>query len=92
MRNLQTIYVTLALCGLALVTLADSPPELGSVTAEFQLFNAARNSGVTLVVTKSEDAYTVQHTPGIFLIGPSGELIDTFAMNTPSSDIAAAMQ
>ena len=53
---------------------------------------AARNFNVTFVVTKSEDNYTVQHTPSIFLLSPSGELIEVFAMNTQSTDIAAAMQ
>ena len=57
-----------------------------------QVSDAAQNFGVTYVVTKSQNNYTVQHTPSIFLIGPDGELVDTFAMNTPSADIAAAMQ
>jgi protein SCO1/2 len=58
----------------------------------YQVSLAAKNFNVTYVVTKSEDNYTVQHTPSIFLISPDGELIDVFAMNTPSTDIAAAMQ
>jgi protein SCO1/2 len=57
-----------------------------------QVSDAALNFGVSYVVTKSQNNYTVQHTPSIFLIGPDGELVDTFAMNTPSADIAAAMQ
>ena len=57
-----------------------------------QVSDAAQNFGVTYVVTKSENTYTVQHTPTIFLIGPEGELVETFAMNSPSADIAAAMQ
>lgn len=57
-----------------------------------QVSDAAQNFGVTYVVTKSQNNYTVQHTPSIFLVGPDGELVDTFAMNTPSADIAAAMQ
>ena len=57
-----------------------------------QVSDAAQNFGVSFVVTKSQDNYTVQHTPSIFLIGPDGELVDTFAMNSPSADIAAAMQ
>ena len=57
-----------------------------------QVSDAAQNFSVTYVVTKSEHTYTVQHTPSVFLIGPDGQLIDTFAMNTPSADIAAAMQ
>lgn len=57
-----------------------------------QLAEAAKNFSVTFVVTKSQDNYTVQHTPSIFLIGPDGQLIDVFAMNTRSSVIAAAMK
>jgi len=57
-----------------------------------QLATAARNFGVTFVVTKSEDNYTVQHTPSIFLIGPEGDILDVFAMNTPTDKITAAMR
>jgi protein SCO1/2 len=57
-----------------------------------QVAVAARNFGVTFVVTKSEDNYTVQHTPSIFLIGPDGTIVDVFAMNTPTGDITAAMR
>ena len=53
---------------------------------------AAKNFKVTFVVTKSQDNYTVQHTPSIFLIGPGGELVDSFAMNTPTDIIVAAMR
>ena len=57
-----------------------------------QVSAAARNFNVTFVVTKTEDNYTVQHTPSIFLIGPAGELIDVFAMNSRTTDIVAAMR
>ena len=57
-----------------------------------QVAAAARNFGVTFVVTKSEDNYTVQHTPSIFLIGPDGIIVDVFVMNTPTDDITAAMR
>ncbi len=57
-----------------------------------QVSDAAKNFGVTYVVTKSQNNYTVQHTPSIFLIDQNGHFVDTFAMNTPSADIAAAMQ
>ena len=65
---------------------------IGLGGSHLQVSDAAQNFGVSFVVTKSQDNYTVQHTPGIFLISPDGELVDTFAMNTPSADIAAAMQ
>jgi protein SCO1/2 len=57
-----------------------------------QVAEAARNFNITFVVTKSEDDYTVQHTPSIFLIGPDGELVDVFAMNTPVDAIAQAIR
>ena len=65
---------------------------IGLSGSHLQVSDAAQNFGVTFVVTKSQNNYTVQHTPSIFLIAPDGELVDTFAMNTPSADIAAAMQ
>jgi protein SCO1/2 len=65
---------------------------IGLSGSHLQVSDAAQNFGVTYVVTKSQNNYTVQHTPSIFLIGPDGELVDTFAMNTPSADIVAAMQ
>jgi len=57
-----------------------------------QLAMAARSFKATFVVTKSQDSYTVQHTPSIFLLGPNGMLIDSFAMNTPIDTIVAAMR
>ncbi len=57
-----------------------------------QVSAAAKKFNVTFVVTKSQDSYTVQHTPSIFLLGPDGELIDSFAMNTPTDTIVAAMR
>jgi len=57
-----------------------------------QVAAAAKNFGVTFVVTKSEDNYTVQHTPSIFLIDPAGTIVEVFVMNTPTDDITAAMR
>ena len=57
-----------------------------------QVSAAVNNFNATFVVTKTADNYTVQHTPSIFLIGPDGELIDVFAMNTASQIIADAMK
>jgi protein SCO1/2 len=65
---------------------------VGLSGSHLQVSDAAQNFGISYVVTKSQNNYSVQHTPSIFLIGPDGELVDTFAMNTPSADIAAAMQ
>jgi protein SCO1/2 len=57
-----------------------------------QVSVAARNFGVTFVVTKSEDSYTVQHTPSIILIDPPGDIVEVFAINTPVADMTAAMR
>jgi protein SCO1/2 len=57
-----------------------------------QVAEAANNFNVTFVVTKSQDNYTVQHTPSIFLISPDGKLVEIFAMNTPVDTIARAMR
>jgi protein SCO1/2 len=57
-----------------------------------QVAEAANNFNVTFVVTKSQDNYTVQHTPSIFLISPDGKLVEIFAMNTPVETIARAMR
>lgn len=57
-----------------------------------QISAAIKNFNATYVVTKSEDNYTVQHTPSIFLIGPDGKVIEVFAMNTSPKTIAASMQ
>lgn len=56
-----------------------------------QVRSAANNFGISFVVTKSQKAYTVEHTSDIFLIGPDGNLIDIFALNARPSDIAKAM-
>jgi len=56
-----------------------------------QITEAANNFDVTYVVTKSQASYTVQHTPHIFLLGPDGVLVDTFAMTTNPAEIAAAL-
>ena len=57
-----------------------------------QVSAAVKNFNATYVVTKSEDNYTVQHTPSIFLISPDGQMIEVFAMNAAPKILAAAMQ
>ena len=57
-----------------------------------QVAEAAKNFSVSFAITKSEDSYTVQHTASIFLISPTGDLIDTFALNTPVNRIVGAMR
>lgn len=56
-----------------------------------QVQDAARNFGISYVVTKSQKAYTVEHTSDIFVIDPEGRLTEVFAMNAPPAEIAAAM-
>ena len=56
-----------------------------------QVKQAASNFGVSFVVTKSNKAYTVEHTSDIFLIGPDGDVIEVFALNAPPGDIASAI-
>ena len=82
----------------------DSPEVTGAYASRFsdsmiglsgsyaQIAAAANNFKVSFVVTKTQESYTVQHTQDIFLIGPDGTLIDTFALNTPADRIAAAMR
>ena len=57
-----------------------------------QVSAVAKNFKATFAVTKSQDHYTVQHTPSIFLIGPDAKVIDVFAMNAAPETIAAAMK
>lgn len=56
-----------------------------------QIRRAANNFKVSFVVTKSHQAYTVEHTSDIFLLGPDGRLIDVFALNTSPKIMADAM-
>ena len=57
-----------------------------------QLSLAANNFGASFVVSKTQKAYTVEHTSDIFLIGPGGNIIDVFALNAPPQSIADAMK
>lgn len=53
---------------------------------------AARNFRASYAVTKTQNAYTVQHTAHIYLIGPAGELLDTVAPNTPPAEIVGRLR
>jgi len=57
-----------------------------------QIRQAANNFNVSYVVTKSEKAYTVEHTSDIFLIGPDGKVQEVFALNASPKDIVKAMR
>ena len=57
-----------------------------------QINAAVQNFNARYVVTKTQDAITVQHTSHIYAIDPAGEVIDTFAFMTPAQEIAAALE
>ena len=57
-----------------------------------QIRQAANNFNVSYVVTKSDKAYTVEHTSDIFLIGPDGKVQEVFALNASPGDMVKAMQ
>jgi len=57
-----------------------------------QVNAAAKNFKVSYAVTKTQDAYTVQHTANVFLIDPDGELIDVFNFSTSPEDILEAIR
>jgi len=57
-----------------------------------QIVVAAKSFEVSFVVTKSNDAYTVQHSPDIFLIDPEELVVDVFPLNATAQRMAEAMQ
>lgn len=57
-----------------------------------QVNQAAANFQVSYVVTKTQNAYTVQHTSYVYLIDPRGDLAQVFSFTTPPNEIAAAMR
>lgn len=56
-----------------------------------QVNAAAKNFKVSYAVTKTQDHYTVQHTANVFLIDPTGELVDVFSFSTSSDEILEAI-
>lgn len=56
-----------------------------------QIRQAANNFNVSFVVTKSQKAYTVEHTSDIFFIGPDGKVLEVFALNASPREMADAM-
>jgi len=57
-----------------------------------QIRQAANNFNISYVVTKSQKAYTVEHTSDIFLIGPDGQVRKVFALNASPKAMAEAMK
>ena len=56
-----------------------------------QISQAANNFNISFVVTKSQKAYTVEHSSEIFLIAPDGKVLEVFALNASPADMAKAM-
>ncbi len=56
-----------------------------------QINAAAKNFKVSYAVTKTQNAYTVQHTANMFLIDPNGELVDVFNFSTSPENILEAI-
>jgi protein SCO1/2 len=57
-----------------------------------QVDAAARNFRVGYAVTKTQNSYTVQHTPYIYVIDPDGKLLDVFTASTPVTEIATLLE
>jgi len=57
-----------------------------------QISQAANNFNISFVVTKSQKAYTVEHSSEIFLIAPDGKVLEVFALNASPADMAKAMR
>ena len=56
-----------------------------------QVNEVAKNFKVSYAVTKTQDAYTVQHTANVFLIDPDGRLADVFTFATTPDTILEAI-
>jgi protein SCO1/2 len=57
-----------------------------------QINTATKNFKVSYAVTKTQDAYTVQHTANIFLIDPDGQLAEVFPFTATPNDIVEALR
>jgi cytochrome oxidase Cu insertion factor (SCO1/SenC/PrrC family) len=57
-----------------------------------QINAATKNFRVSYAVTKTQDAYTVQHTANIFLIDPAGQLAEVFPFTATPDDIVEALR
>lgn len=67
-------------------------PSMTGLTGSYeQISRAANNFNISFVVTKSQKAYTVEHTSDIFLIGPDGDVLEVFALNASPKAMAKAM-
>ena len=57
-----------------------------------QVSAAATNFKVSFAVTKTQANYTVQHTANVYVISPSGELLDVFTFTTEPEILLGAMR
>ncbi len=57
-----------------------------------QVSAAAKNFKVSFAVTKTQANYTVQHTANVYVISPSGELLDVFTFTTEPEILLGALQ
>jgi protein SCO1 len=56
-----------------------------------QINNASKNFLVSYSVTKTVDAYTVQHTSNIYMLGETGQVLDVFSFSDSPDIIANAL-
>lgn len=68
------------------------PRLMGLSGSHAQVAAAAKNFGVSFVVTKTQKSFTVQHTASLFLIDPQGDLIDVFALNASPANIVETIR
>lgn len=57
-----------------------------------QINTATKNFKVSYAVTKTQDAYTVQHTANIFLIDPAGQLAEVFPFTATPDNIVEGLR
>ncbi|OUU79686.1 MAG: hypothetical protein CBC38_04220 [Gammaproteobacteria bacterium TMED78] len=58
------------------------------LSGSFEEINkVANNFNISYAITKTQNNYTVQHTSNIYIITPSGELLDIVPFNTSSSEL-----
>ncbi len=57
-----------------------------------QVAEAAKHFKITFAVTKTQGAYTVQHTANIYVIRPNGSLKAVFPMDATPAVLAAALR
>jgi len=95
-RELNGVFVSVD-------TERDTPADVHAYTTRFsekitglggsveQINTAADNFKISYVVTKTQRSYTVQHTSHMFLIDPTGKLVDVFAFTESPATIVAAL-